>query len=89
MSTSPVSVGQSGGSVAGVSAAATAAQGAGAAVGTGPAVCPECEGAIRFDRVPLRGQVVRCGDCGVELEVTRTTPLALELAPEVREDWGE
>lgn len=54
-----------------------------------PATCPECEGAIRLDRAPLRGQVVRCTDCGVELEVISTEPLALELAPQVQEDWGE
>ncbi len=53
------------------------------------AVCPECEGAVRIDRAPLKGQVVRCGDCAVELEVTATTPLTLVLAPEVEEDWGE
>lgn len=51
--------------------------------------CPECEGAVRFDRPPLAGQVARCSDCGVELEVTATSPLTLALAPEVEEDWGE
>jgi alpha-aminoadipate carrier protein LysW len=44
---------------------------------------------VRFDRAPLAGQVARCGDCGVELEVTATSPLTLALAPEVEEDWGE
>lgn len=53
------------------------------------AACPECEGAVRFDRPPLSGQVARCTDCGVELEVTATSPLTLALAPEVEEDWGE
>lgn len=53
------------------------------------AVCPECDGPVRFDRAPLAGQVARCGDCGVELEVTATSPLTLALAPEVEEDWGE
>ncbi|MBX3318051.1 MAG: lysine biosynthesis protein LysW [Phycisphaeraceae bacterium] len=51
--------------------------------------CPECEGPVRFDRPPLAGQVARCTDCGVELEVTSTSPLTLALAPEVEEDWGE
>ncbi len=53
------------------------------------AVCPECDGGVRLDRAPLRGQVVRCGDCGAELEVTGVDPVVLELAPEVEEDWGE
>lgn len=51
--------------------------------------CPECDGAIRFDRPPLRSQVVRCTSCGVELEVVNTAPVQLALAPEVQEDWGE
>lgn len=51
--------------------------------------CPECDGAIRFDRPPLRSQVVRCTSCGVELEVVNTAPVQLALAPEVEEDWGE
>ena len=51
--------------------------------------CPECEGAIRFYRLPLRSQVVRCTSCGVELEVVNTAPIELALAPEVEEDWGE
>lgn len=51
--------------------------------------CPECEGAVRFDRSPLNGQVARCPDCSAELEVTSTNPVTLELAPEVEEDWGE
>lgn len=51
--------------------------------------CPECDAAIRPARKPLNGEVIRCTDCGVELEVTSTDPLKLELAPEVEEDWGE
>jgi alpha-aminoadipate/glutamate carrier protein LysW len=37
----------------------------------------------------MRGQVVRCADCGVELEVTAIEPVRVELAPQVEEDWGE
>lgn len=51
--------------------------------------CPECDAGITFTKAPLNGEVVRCGDCSVELEVTNTDPLALEVAPEVEEDWGE
>jgi len=51
--------------------------------------CPECAGSIEFTRRPLNNEVVRCRECGVELEVTCTDPLRLELAPEVEEDWGE
>lgn len=53
------------------------------------ASCPECEAAIGLARTPIAGEVVRCGDCSAELEVTAVSPLRLELAPEVQEDWGE
>ncbi len=51
--------------------------------------CPECAGAVAFARPPMSGEVVRCGDCGVELEVTSTSPVTVALAPQVEEDWGE
>ncbi len=51
--------------------------------------CPECDAAVLFDRAPLNSQIVCCTDCGAELEVTCRSPIKLELAPEVEEDWGE
>ena len=51
--------------------------------------CPECAGAVSLSRRPLAGEVVRCGDCAVELEVTSIEPLRVEVAPQVQEDWGE
>lgn len=56
---------------------------------TTQANCPECDAGVNFERAPLSGQVCRCSDCGVELEVTSLSPLTLELAPEIEEDWGE
>lgn len=53
------------------------------------AACPECDASITFDRPPLNGEIAHCADCSAELEVTCTDPIALELAPEVEEDWGE
>lgn len=51
--------------------------------------CPECGGRVEFARAPLNGEVVRCAECALELEVTSTQPLSVVLAPEVEEDWGE
>ncbi|MBX3385468.1 MAG: lysine biosynthesis protein LysW [Phycisphaeraceae bacterium] len=51
--------------------------------------CPECAAAITLVRPPLLGEVVRCGECAVELEVVSTDPLRVEVAPQVEEDWGE
>lgn len=56
---------------------------------THAAECPECAGTVALRRRPLNGEVVPCPDCGVDLEVTCTQPLRLELAPPVQEDWGE
>ncbi len=52
------------------------------------AVCPECEAEISMDK-PMRGEIIVCPDCGAELEVTSENPLALDLAPQEEEDWGE
>ena len=51
--------------------------------------CPECAGSVTLTRRPLAGEVVRCGECSAELEVTSVEPLKVELAPQVQEDWGE
>ncbi len=50
--------------------------------------CPECDAEITLEK-PLRGEIIVCPDCGTELEVTSENPLALDLAPQEEEDWGE
>ena len=52
------------------------------------AICPECEAEITLDK-PMRGEIVSCPDCGVELEVVSVNPLTLEPAPMEEEDYGE
>ncbi len=51
--------------------------------------CPECDGAVSVDADAVKGEIVSCPDCGAELEVTAVGPVALALAPEAEEDWGE
>lgn len=51
--------------------------------------CPECDATVTFAEEPMPGEIIECPECGVELEVVEVDPLALELAPEVEEDWGE
>ena len=51
--------------------------------------CPECEAEVEIATDVVKGEVIECGDCGAELEVTATEPLTIALAPEVEEDWGE
>lgn len=52
-------------------------------------ICPECGAEVEVDADVTEGEIISCGDCGVELEVTNVKPLELELAPEEEEDWGE
>lgn len=51
--------------------------------------CPECGADVAVDNNVVVGEILECPDCAVELEVTATNPLTIELAPEVEEDWGE
>lgn len=51
--------------------------------------CVECDGAVALNGELMLGELVACPECGVELEVVSLDPLAIELAPEIEEDWGE
>lgn len=51
--------------------------------------CPECGCQIGVDAEVMTGEIIECPDCAVELEVTGTDPLAVQVAPEEDEDWGE
>ncbi len=51
--------------------------------------CPECEASVGLASDVEKGEIVQCGDCGVELEVTDVQPVTLALAPKEEEDWGE
>lgn len=51
--------------------------------------CPECAAVLDLASDLELGEIVVCPDCGVELEVVGLDPVALALAPEVEEDWGE
>jgi alpha-aminoadipate carrier protein LysW len=53
------------------------------------AECPECGATISFKTTPVLHELIRCADCGSELEVTNLEPIALDLAPTEEEDWGE
>lgn len=51
--------------------------------------CPECDGAVTLADPVRLSEIAQCPDCSSELEVTSLTPMRLELAPEIEEDWGE
>jgi len=51
--------------------------------------CPVCGGEITLADDVVTGELLECGDCGSELEVTSLDPVAFEEAPEAEEDWGQ
>lgn len=51
--------------------------------------CPECGDDLTLHDDLEVGEIVDCGTCGTELEVTETAPPVLERAPDLAEDWGE
>ncbi|MGH2345231.1 MAG: lysine biosynthesis protein LysW [Chloroflexota bacterium] len=50
--------------------------------------CPECAAAITLNN-PVKGEILRCAECGADLELVSLEPLTLALAPTEEEDWGE
>jgi alpha-aminoadipate carrier protein LysW len=51
--------------------------------------CLECAAAVQVSENVMLGEILECIECGAELEIVGLTPLVVELAPEVEEDWGE
>lgn len=56
---------------------------------TTPTPCPECDADVTIPADAMLNELVSCPDCGAELEIIGLNPVALDLAPEVEEDWGE
>ncbi len=51
--------------------------------------CTECSAPLSPPTDAVEGEIVPCPECGTELEIVGLDPVALALAPEVEEDWGE
>jgi alpha-aminoadipate carrier protein LysW len=51
--------------------------------------CPECAADLALPADAMQHELIPCPDCGSELEIISLNPPAVELAPEVQEDWGE
>jgi len=49
--------------------------------------CPECDALLEVDEDEVEeGDVVSCGDCGLELEVVHQSPLEVERMDEDEDD---
>ena len=53
------------------------------------AKCPECEAEITLPDDVVKGEIITCPECGIDLEVISTDPPQVAQAPEEEEDWGE
>ena len=53
------------------------------------ATCTVCDASLNLPEGCCEGELLICGDCGTELEVTSLSPVTVEEAPQVQEDWGE
>ncbi|WP_413100337.1 lysine biosynthesis protein LysW [Streptomyces sp. Inha503] len=55
------------------------------------AVCLVCESELEIESDAENGEIIECGTCGQEHELTGRTQsgCSVALAPEVEEDWGE
>ena len=53
------------------------------------AECPVCGADVELADDTERGELIECGDCGTDLEVTGIDPYSLQEAPQAEEDWGE
>lgn len=52
--------------------------------------CPECDAEIEGDPFEFEeGEIIECGECGVELEVINTSPLEFEPVESDDEDLEE
>ncbi len=51
--------------------------------------CPVCSADLEVVDDVIIGELLDCEDCGSELEVTELDPVAVEVAPETEEDWGQ
>jgi len=51
--------------------------------------CPVCAADVELPADVMQNELIVCPDCGSELEVVSLDPAAVELAPEIEEDWGE
>lgn len=51
--------------------------------------CPVCAADVMLPDDTFKGELKDCDECGVELEVTSTSPFTLSEAPREEEDWGQ
>jgi alpha-aminoadipate/glutamate carrier protein LysW len=51
--------------------------------------CPACDGEIVLGSGVIVSELLKCGECGTDLEVTSVSPAGVAEAPAEEEDWGQ
>ena len=51
--------------------------------------CPVCDAAVPFAPDAVVSELIRCRDCGAELEIACLAPPEVREAPTEEEDWGQ
>lgn len=51
--------------------------------------CPVCGASLELNEDTVENELLECGECGTELEVTGVNPFTVAEAPKEEEDWGE
>jgi alpha-aminoadipate carrier protein LysW len=51
--------------------------------------CPICDGEIALGSATVISELLKCRECGTDLEVTSVSPPAVAEAPAEEEDWGQ
>ena len=50
--------------------------------------CPICGAELTLESGTVKGELIECSDCGIELEVISVKPFRVDEAPLEEEDWG-
>ncbi|MBI2841503.1 MAG: lysine biosynthesis protein LysW [Acidobacteria bacterium] len=58
-------------------------------IAVGTAACPVCDSPVSLAADLTESEIIRCPDCGSELEVRSMEPAELVEAPVEEEDWGQ
>lgn len=51
--------------------------------------CPVCDAALALPTDAVVAELVRCRECGIDLEIVTLDPPSLAEAPTEEEDWGQ
>lgn len=51
--------------------------------------CPVCDAAVTIPADAVVAELIRCRECGTELEIASLDPPELTEAPTEEEDWGQ